>query len=68
MVRIKDSSAIIKGTCSDHIGFNVNGVTMAAENYIIANRSLNTSTYKVAFRDMNNFALSFNKPVEYLIQ
>src|SRR6478735_5573081 len=32
MIRIKDSSVIIKGTCTDHIGYNISGVIVEAQN------------------------------------
>ena len=68
MIRIKDSSAIIKGTCTNHVGYTISGVIINAENYEIVNKGGNIGILKIAFHDMNNLALSFNKPVEYSIQ
>jgi hypothetical protein len=65
MIRIKDSSAIFKGNCSDHIGFTLDMVQFAAQDYEIVYKG---GLFKIAFNDMNNLALSFNKPVEYSIQ
>lgn len=67
-VRIKDSAAIIKGTCTNKIAFHSGMVTLEASEDEIAYRSLEMSLWKMAFRRMNDLALSFGKPVEYLVQ
>jgi hypothetical protein len=67
-VRIKDSTAILTGQwySTMHIGTKFLGVEQTIENntYRIKNTS---GAEKSCFNEMNSFALSFKKPVEYLI-
>jgi len=67
--RIKDSSAIIRGEYypPGPIGTKFLGQEQTIENstYKIENTS---GLPKNSFNEMNDFALSFKKPVEYIIQ
>lgn len=52
-IRVKDSTLIIKGSWQNmNILFDIENQKWAA--------------YRVTFSEMNNYALSFRKPVEYL--
>lgn len=53
-VRIKDSTATLKGTwISSNYKFDIENQKSAAP-------------YRITFKALNDFALSFNKPVEYI--
>lgn len=67
-LRVKDSSLIITGTCSDNAESTLWGVTTKTGELPVSYKGEKVGIYKIAFNDMNAFALSFNKPVEYLIQ
>lgn len=68
-IRIKDSAAIIKGTWQSsgnflQIGMGSNNETL----YVFPIQNEKLKVPKTCFSMMNNFALSFNKPVQYLIE
>ena len=67
-VRIKDSVATITGKWYNTIVMNAFAskfTTEDNESLIVQNTN---GGYKLCFQEMNKLALSFNKPVEYLIK
>jgi len=60
-IRIKDSSAYINGNC----GIDMTSFRQGILEYRIENRGMKGSVIKDAFNLMNEFALSFKRPVEY---
>jgi len=68
-VRIKDTTAIITGIASDNIWVSSYGIYSAPPQYLpIAKLGAKDSPALNAWAELNEFALSFNKPVEYLKQ
>ena len=68
-VRIKDSIAIITGVASNNIGVGSYGIYSAPPEYKpIAKQGSKKSPALNAWEELNEFALSFNKPVEYLVE
>ncbi len=66
--RVKDSSVIITGQVNFNIGITLGGVYTESSYDEIAYTGTMGSLYKKAFMILNNLALSFNKPIEYLIK
>jgi hypothetical protein len=68
-VRIKDNNAIITGIASDNIRVSSYGIYSAPPTYLpIAKQGGKNSLALNAWEELNEFALSLNKPVEYLKQ
>lgn len=62
-VRVKDSTAFIRGTC----GLDMSFANMGSLEYRVENKGGNGDIRKGAFKVMNEFALSFSMPVKYSI-
>jgi hypothetical protein len=67
-IRIKDGSAIITGSCSNNLEIKFGSITISPDDYPIENIGMKCSLFRAAFDELNDFALSFNRPVEYLVK
>lgn len=66
IIRIKDSAAIITGILEDNTTMYFGAASTKFGPWPIANKGM--SPMLKAWNELNSFALSFNKPVEYLTQ
>ena len=67
-IRIKNGAAIITGSCSNNLEIRLGSIIVSPDDYPIANIGMKCSLFRAAFDELNDFALSFNKPVEYLVE
>jgi len=67
-MRVKDSTCIITGECIEKamVGIDFLGKDVKREDVTFKIEN-NNGRFRNVFKDMNDFALSLNKPLEYSI-
>jgi hypothetical protein len=67
-VRIKDSTMIVTGIWNNELTIHIGAFSSPLSESIVENRGMKGSILNNSWNDLNSFALSFNKPVEYAIK